>query len=394
MRKVIFISMIVNLSWATDNTIDLDILLNNNNQKDKLDRFIEDSYLSNTIKGVANSQTAPLSFDSTLSRSISKPLSGFEYEIGFSKELKVRNVQELEQKSTILSSEATKIEQQKRFVILNNTIKNLYNQYCLDREYQNYFRINYNEFDALHQKKKIAYELGEISKRELVQIKLKKDELSIDFDNFSTRVNDEKVMLLSFGNFDIENQLNCYDMTPIDGNIEANQEKFSLSKKAYEKIVESNQVSIKRYYKKFDKIELSTHYTKEIDRDVYSIGVSIPLNISSKKYEYKRASLMNQISAIQSNQELFIQKSLLKIKELKLKLKRIYKDIVQKKSNIENYEASLLPLEQKSYNYGESSVVEYLLAKQNIMRYKEKLLEKKRDYYQLLFSLYTIMEKR
>lgn len=392
MKTILLFTIIINIACAV--TVDLESILSSNSQKDRVEKMLEENYISNKIEGVADSQTSPLLFNSTLYHSDFKPLlSKFEYEIGFSKELKLGNVQELEEKSSLLNSEATKIEGEKRLIELDNQIKNIYNQYCLEREYLSSFSLNYNEFDELYQKKNKSYQLGEISRLELLKIELKKDELSSRIDNFSKIVEDKKRVLLSLGNFNVEDSLSCLDMTPIDGVIE-DIEEFSLTNSSYEKRVESSQVELNRYSKNIDSIEISTSYTKEIDRDLYSVGVSIPLNMSSKKYEYKKASIMHKISAVEHQKELFIEQSRLKIEELKLELKRIYNYINRLEQNIQKYNNSLLPLERKSYNYGESSIVEYILAKQNIINYKEQLLDKKREYYNLLFRAYILMEKR
>ncbi len=391
MRGLLLLIIISHISWAT--TIDLETILESNTQKDILNRAIEESYLSDKIKGVADSRTSPLSFDSTLSHGGSKLLSGFEYEVGFSKELKLGDVQKLEEQSSQLISESSKIEQKKTLISLRNKIKSIYHQYCLDREYLDYFNSNYSEFNELYEKKRRAYELGEISKRELLQIELEKKGLNTTLSEFSKRVQDELYTILEFANFSREDSLSCGDTIAINGLVEESEE-FTLTQNSYEKRIESQKVKLKRYSREFDTIEVSTSYLKEVDRDLYSIGLSVPLNVSSKKYEYERASLMHQTSAIEAQREAYLIKSRLEIKKLKLKLQRAYQNITQLEQNLQQYRDTLLPLEKKSYSYGESSAVEYLLARQHIMRYEEKLLESKRGYYQTLFTLYNIMEKR
>jgi outer membrane protein TolC len=63
-----------------------------------------------------------------------------------------------------------------------------------------------------------------------------------------------------------------------------------------------------------------------------------------------------------------------------------------KRRNIQDYRDRLLPMVKKSYDYGESSVIEYLLNQQRLYSMQEELLNQKRDYYHTLFELYTITE--
>jgi L,D-peptidoglycan transpeptidase YkuD (ErfK/YbiS/YcfS/YnhG family) len=56
-------------------------------------------------------------------------------------------------------------------------------------------------------------------------------------------------------------------------------------------------------------------------------------------------------------------------------------------------EKNLLPLLKRSYDLGETSVVEYLLSKQRSKQLKEEIYNTKKAYYTLLFKLYTLSEK-
>ncbi len=65
-----------------------------------------------------------------------------------------------------------------------------------------------------------------------------------------------------------------------------------------------------------------------------------------------------------------------------------------KRRNIQDYRDRLLPMVKKSYEYGESSVIEYLLSQQRLYSMEKELLDIKRDYYHRLFKLYTVAERK
>lgn len=64
------------------------------------------------------------------------------------------------------------------------------------------------------------------------------------------------------------------------------------------------------------------------------------------------------------------------------------------KQNYQNYEKKLLPLIEKSYDLGETSVIEYLLNRQKLYELRQEIYATKKAYYNTLFTLYTISEKK
>jgi hypothetical protein len=62
--------------------------------------------------------------------------------------------------------------------------------------------------------------------------------------------------------------------------------------------------------------------------------------------------------------------------------------------NYRNYQKNLLPLIQRSYDLGETSVIEYLLNKQRSYQLRKEIYATKKAYYNTLFRLYTLSEKK
>jgi len=62
--------------------------------------------------------------------------------------------------------------------------------------------------------------------------------------------------------------------------------------------------------------------------------------------------------------------------------------------NYKAYKNKLLPLIKKSYDLGESSVIEYLLNRQKLYALNQEIYANKKAYYTTLFNLYTLSEKK
>ncbi len=391
MRSIIPLALLTQLSLAS--TIGLEQLLENAQQPQQIQKMIEHEFNALESKSLANTQASPLTVNHTLFRSVSSIQSGFEQEVGLSKEFKLGNVQELEQKANRLNNEASKIEKEKLLVSFSNRLKNAYHQYCLDDEYSLSLEEKYASFSLLYEKKKKAYLQDEIAKTELLQIELEKETLNGQLNNFLKQVEDEKQHLLLYSSFSEQDHVSCSELYPLTLDF-IDDNSFELTNTAYNKRIQSTQTALKRQSKKIDSIEISTGYLRELGRDVYGVGISVPLNFSSNKSEYERAALMQHSSALSIENEQALMEKKYEVAKLQAKLRRNYQAILNTQENIDAFNQKLLPLMKKSYKYGESSVVEYLLSQQQLRVKEEALLAQKKGYYETLFTLYNISEKR
>jgi hypothetical protein len=188
--------------------------------------------------------------------------------------------------------------------------------------------------------------------------------------------------------------LSCRDMYPIRENVKLKENSFQLTKQAHQKRIQSTQAALERHSKPLDSITLSAQYDQEIDIDKYSIGVSIPLAFTSQRSEQERAAAMHQHSTLdlQYEQNMIEKKSILS--ELRSTLKSNALMTRSLKKNLNAYKKNLLPLIKKSYDLGESSVIEYLLNRQNYHQMKQELFSTQKAYYHTLFRLYTLSEMK
>ncbi|HHS92467.1 MAG TPA: hypothetical protein ENK82_03915 [Campylobacterales bacterium] len=393
MRQIISYIFLCSILLNAEN-ITLNELLAQSVQIEQLENIIDKKGEAMKSKTLANTATSPLNYQQNLLRSQSKLESGYEHQLGFSKEIKLGNVQSLEREQSALNNEAILIDNQQSIVTLSNQIKNRYHDYCLEKTYLSSYRERVERFGVLYAKKERAFQEGEISKTELVQIALEKEKLEGQLNQLRETLSHSKKYLLSLGDFSQNSTFSCDDLSLIEKPNVSDNDALALTAQAYEKRMESVQKGLQRYGKTFDTVELSAGYLKELNRDVYNIGISIPLNFSSKKYEYERASLMQHASAIALEKEQLLGAKLREIDYLKAKLLQNYHAILLEQKLIHSHNNRLLPMINKSYRYGESTVVEYLLAQQSINHLEEKLLEEKKAYYRSFFNLLTLQEKQ
>ena len=389
MKKITLIALPLILFSST-------VTLNEIIENAKLSKIIEEKIaqerLSFENRILSSTQPEPISLESSIGRKSAIDDSGFEYNIGFSKEILIGEAQKLKQKENRLSYEADLLEQQLEIVNIENWLKDLYHQHCLDNAYLRNFQEVYQKFSELYEKKQIAFAQGEIAKTELLQLELERNRLQIELENRQTKEKSSRELLLSLTNLSQDSMLSCSDTYPIRAEIDINEQTFKITQRAYEKRIEGINAGLKRYNQKIESLELVGGYTKELDSNIYTVGVSIPLKFTSDAPKYAKASLKHKSQALELEHEKKISQKSYEIRELYQQLRRDALLIEAKERNIEDYKNRLLPLMKKSYDYGESSVIEYLLSEQKLYAMQEELLNQKRDYYHTLFKLYTITE--
>ena len=375
-------------------SITLDDIIANAKQPRLLEKALDAEELALESSSLANRETAPLVYNQSLSQNQGAGESGVEYEISFSKEFKLGNISSLEYKANQLNNQAYILEEKQKIYSYNNYLKNLYHNYCLDREYLNSFITGVEKFKQLYSKKEHAYREDEIAKMELLQLDLEKQRLDSELNSLMQKHKNAKEQLLGLTTLESSDEVFCQDIYPIVKDVIVDENSFSLTQEAYNKRIESRQIELKRYSQKIESFDVAMGYTKELDRDIYTISLSLPLNFSTKKSEYKRASILHQTSALTIQKDYKIQQKLSEVELLQKRLDESFQEIVAQDALVLNYTENLLPLIKKSYKYGESSVIEYLLSQQKLYTLQQELLEKKRGYYRTLFRLYSLRETK
>ena len=395
MKQIILFALLIQFSGASTLTLKKVLVSANNNNP--ISKSIEQEALRLEARNLADTSLDPMELYGTGTRANPKlGDNGYEYSVGLFQKLSWGDTQEQDQTIRRLNNEATLLEEDKKILNFQNGLKSLYHQHCLDHKNYRSFKQNYDDFAKLYKKKQKAYKYQEISKAELMQLEIEKNKLYAQLQEIQMiqQMSKQKLFILGRINHSSKTTLACSDMYPIRENVKVGENRFQLSREAYDKRIQSTQVAVERYSKALDSISLAVQYDKELDVDKYTIGVSVPLTFTSNRTEQERVAAMHKSSAIdfQYEQTMLEKKSM--FSQLKFTLKSNALMIKSLKSNLRDYKKNLLPLIKKSYDLGESSVIEYLLNRQNYHQLKQELFATQKAYYRTLFRLYTLSEMK
>ncbi len=395
MKHIILFALLIQFSGAS--TLTLKKVLASANNNSTLTQALEQERLLLEARNLADTSLDPMELFGSAANA--NPIIGkneFEYSVGLSQQLSWGNTQEKEQSITRLNNEAKLLEEDKKILSYDNGLKSLYHNHCLDNKYYKVSKQNYQEFVKLYKKKQKAYKYQEISKAELMQLEIEKNRLYAQLQEIEMMqvISKQKLFVLGRINNANTTTLSCKDIYPIRENVKLDRDRFQLSKEAHTKRLKSTQVALERYSKSLDSISLSVQYDKEIDIDRYGVGISIPLNFTSSRSEQERAAAMYKSSALGFQYEQTMLEKRSRLLELQSYLNSKAWMLKTLKNNHRNYKKQLLPLIKKSYDLGETSVIEYLLNRQKSYQLRQEIYATKKAYYNTLFKLYTLSEMK
>ena len=396
MKILLFVVMVLGFVSTHASTLTLSTLLRAASEHNALSKSLDQNTLATRSQSLADTADNPFELYGEGTKAVPDAgKQGYEYAVGISKNIKLGNIQTQERDIANLQSEATRLDGQKRLINFKNSLKNMYHQHCIDVQKYRSMKQSYADLLKLYKKKQKAYKYQEISKIELMQLQGEKNTLFAQLEEVKMmqNISKQKVLMLSSTNVTKHTQLSCRDMYPIRDKVSLGK-RFTLSKEAKHKRIQSTQKSLKRYSHAFESISVSGQYAKELDTDRYTIGVSLPLNFSSSKNEHAKAAAMYKASAIEYGYEQNIKEKKALLSELQSQLATQARMSKALSKNYRTYKKKLIPLVKKSYDLGEISVIEYLLNRQKLYTLNQEVYASKKAYYNTLFRLYTLSEKK
>lgn len=396
MKQIILFVLLIQLPYAS--TLTLKEVLESAKKHQTLTKALDQESLFLEAKNLAETSLDPMELYGSGMKAypIDGRKNGYEYSVGISKTLPLGNTQEQDEMINRLNNEAYLLEEERKILSFENNLKSLYHQHCLDYKSYHSFNQNYQEFETLYKKKEKAYRYQEISKTELMQLEIEKHRLYAKLQEMKTiqSISKQKLFILGRINHSEKTVLSCSDMYPIRESVKLKERPFMLSKAAYEKRIHSTEIALERYARPFDSVSLSLQYEQEIDIDKYSVGISVPLSFSGRRSEKERAAAMHKNSAIEFQYENMMAEKESMYLSLTSTLKSSALMVRSLKHDLNNYKKNLLPLIRKSYDLGESSVIEYLLNRQNYHQLTQELFTTQKAYYHTLFTLFTFIESK
>lgn len=319
-----------------------------------------------------------------------------EYAIGVSKQIFINDSEALDNDIAHLQMKADTLDAEKKILNFDNGLKELYHKSCIQQENNDAVKKLYDEFETLYAKKEKAYTYGEISKVELFYLKIEKEKLLTQLKETEamSTLSRETLYQLSGIPTAKDTVLACTDMYPIVGSLSFEDTLFALSSEAYKNRIQSTQKLITRNKNVLDAVDVSLEYTHEVGIEKYIVGVSIPLHLNDKQSEQKRLEALHQSNALEAKYRQNILERHTQLHGLQTELSYQSNVVNRMKKTIHEYQQTLLPLLQKSYAYGESSVTEYILSKQQYYALLQSFYTAQISYYHALFGLYTLSETK
>ncbi len=389
----LFLILLFSSTIMSAKSITLEQILTQTKSSHPLFQAKEQTRLSLEAQSRANFASEPLSFSANGAQAT--PDEGddaFEYSMGLSKTFAFGDTKTLGLLAQRLENEAKLLQKEKALISLSNRIQNLYHRSCLDKENRVLIEASLQSYQTLYEKKKKAYKYHEVSKKELLQLEMQMRSLKQKAQSSLSREKISKESLYDLSLLAKHQPLSCQDMTPLVAQIPFDGVLFSLSQDAFNKELLALSKLEKRYNKSIDSIDIGASYDDEIDTQRVGVGFAMPLAFTSEKNEQMHLSIMHQKKLKKLEQINWILERVAAKKRIEGELKNNYDAIIMIEENLAIYQETLMPLIEKSFQYGESSSLEYIFGRQKLLELSQELIQTKKAYYNKLFKLYSLLE--
>ncbi len=358
-------------------------------------QFQAKEQLQLSLEAQAQSNFASEPFALALSAANASPDAGedaFEYSVGISKSFAFGDTKKLGLLAQQHNDEAAILEKERALIDLSNRIKDLYHQSCLDRENRRLIEASLESYRKLYTKKQKAYKFKEVSKKELLQLEMQMRTLQQEAKSSLSREKISQERLYDLSLIEKSTPLSCSDLQELTPEISYQKRAFSYSKSVFSKQMRALDFLEKRYAKSIDSIDIGASYDDEIDTKRVGVGIAVPLAFTSAKNEQNHLAIMHKKALKKLEYQNWMIEQQGRKKVLEGELKNSYNTLIMIEENLQLYHDSLMPLIEKSFKYGESSSLEYIFARAKLLELSQKRIRTKKDYYNRLFTLYSLLE--
>jgi len=355
------------------------------------------SHSANTIKELASSKIA----DEALTNSYEAPKlglssaharnpveNGMEYGVSFSQNIAKPFASEYKENASKYAIKAIEQKTQHELHILGLEVTSRYHNACVAKEMSSLAQVLFDEQNKRVGQLQSAYELGEISKQNLLFHKLDLSKLTQKL-NFYKRSEIEKRSYLneSVDNLTIET-LACDDLVGIKkdvklGNIDEHGEMQEMAsmQNATDALLSAQQTPL-------SSLGYDLMYHKELDTTRYTFGVNIPLDFMTSEQELHRTKYLSLSSALQEQKAAMYQQIQQKSYSKQLKIETLFDEYMLYKEEIVPMSLELKELSKLAQKSGEGTLMEHLDSSRSYTQNVLEMLEIKQKYYGELFELY------
>jgi len=361
-------------------------------QKSKKTRFINERTYSDIAQNeLFITQEAP-EISLSLSHAEEATQDALEYSIGVSQNLSHPFSSSSKNRATEYLTKAIKQNSKHELHILALEVASKYHTACISKEMRDGQEKLFKEQSSKFKQLERAYELGEISKKNLLFNKL-------DLAKLHQKVSSQKrnyLVELSHLQEALDNividELSCDDLESISKNIELK----SIDTHGEIKKIGYEQNSAKAFYGVYDEtfsaIGYELMYEKEIDKTRYTFGLNIPIGVLTSQTQKQQVEYLYKSSSLLAKKEALKSEITNASKSLELKLERLYDEYTLLNEEILPLSIELRNLAKSALREGEGTIMEYLDATRSFSENYLEMLEIKQKYYYELFELYKIAD--
>lgn len=322
----------------------------------------------------------------------SKEADGLQYSLGISQNILNPFLSDSRDKSIEEVTSAIKQETKYTLDKIELDVALAYHKACVTKEMKERSLHLYTEQSQRYTQFKKAYELGEISKKDLLFNKLDLSKLkqgtSVYEREYLAELSSLQVLVDSMDISDIE----CADIAEPKREISLNsvQEHGKIKEVSY-------QISaLKEGYKVIDSSVSSLGYEftyeQELDTRLYTFGINIPLDSLSEQKEKLKAQHLALASSYVSQKDL-LESEIQNYSKIALeRLVVLHDEFKVLESEILPLNQELIDLSKSALLEGEGDIMEYLDATRSYALNTIEMLEVKKLYYVELFELYKVAD--
>ncbi|MDD5157352.1 TolC family protein [Sulfurimonas sp.] len=319
--------------------------------------------------------------------------SGSEYTVIFSQNISHPFSSGSKKNATDFATKSFKQAAVHDMHIASLEVASKYHSACVAKEMQESAAMLLSMQNERFAKVKKAYELGEVSKKDMLFNKLDLVKLSKKTNGYKREYLQELSSLQqSAENIEI-NSLSCSDLLNLTedvklGNIDEHDEIKDLEFQQ-----KSSLASYDVYSAPLSSIGYFASFADELDTKRYAVGISIPLSSLTAQKEQARTKYLNHSSSIGLQKESLKKEIELSSKSLQIRIKTLYNEHYNLKNEVIPLSEELVKLSKIALDEGEGMILEYIDASRSYSENMLEMLEIKKSYYKELFELYKVADK-